>query len=305
MILFKKNNKKATVILILAVLGLIIGVVTFLGMSALKKPSDLPQYIGEQQLAMLRTDVLLADEQLFVREAAPYAASSAIFSMAQHGGFYEKPACGDTNGAPIWMRENATKFCLPVPTQAFETYLNDALNVYLKPINRGGNSTFAIETTPTPTGMQITGKARTLWKESVTIKEKRAPIGELGANASFATEVATDFGDYTLLGTEVKTMAKGIVSCQQSTGKSANACVEEWLDVVNTGPFLTNKRITVHYDDCSLSSDDSLEKLRSHTGMVYVFCASKDDGRTFIAHDPSRGSIELRSLEYRFSIEFG
>lgn len=293
-------------ILILAVLGLMIGVGTFFGMSALKKPSDLPAYIGEAQLAVLQADTQLAMEHLFVKEAAPFAASAAVFALGQRGGFYEAPLCGDFNGVPVWAAAKSNKYCLPEPTTAstpaFEKHFNDAIKTYVEPLKKNAPS-YALRVEPKTNKARIVGSARTFWGALVTIKEKRGAFAELAKNMSFTAELPYDFTDYAVLGNEIKTLVSGVAACRQQ--KSLPACVEEWLTTVNNGPFLTQKRITLHYDDCGLPADAELEKLRSATGTAYVFCGLKEDGRIFLVLDVAKGTTEERPLEYQFSIDFG
>lgn len=298
------NNKKAMAILLLAVLGLMIGVGTFFGLSALHKPSDLPAYIGEAQLALLQADSQLAMEHLFIKEAATFAASSAVFALGQRGGFYEIPSCGDVNGVPVWARAKENKYCLPEPTvpAAFEKHFNDAMMASVAPLKKNPPS-YALRVEQKINKARLVGSARTDWGALVTIKEKRGAFAELAKNMSFTAELPYDFTDYTVLGSEIKTLVSGVAACRQQ--KSLPACVEEWLDTVNTGPFLTQKRITLHYDGCGLPADAELEKLRSATGTASVFCALNENGQTFLAYDVAKGTIEERPVEYWFSIDFG
>lgn len=299
------NNKKAMAILLLAVLGLMIGVGTFFGLSALHKPSDLPAYIGEAQLAVLQADSQLATDHLFIKEAAPFAASTAVFALGQNGGFYEAPLCGGVNGVPVWARAKEKKYCLPEPsllTAAFEKHFNDAMAAYVAPLKKNPPS-YALRVEQKTNKARIVGNARTDWGALVTIKEKRGPFAELAKNMSFTAELPYDFTDYAVLGSEIKTIVSGVAACRPQ--KSLPACVEEWLDTVNTGPFLTPKRITLHYDDCGLPADAELEKLRSATATTYTFCGLNENGQTFLAYDAVKGIVEERPVEYWFSIDFG
>ena len=296
--------KKATVILILAVLGLMIGVVTFFGVSSLQKPSDLPAYIGEGQLAILAADSQLITDHLFVKEAAQFAASAAVFALGRGGGFYDASPCGVHQNIPVWAIAKANKFCAPLPEAAFEKHFNQALQTYLEPVHKKANYTIAVE--PLPAKIRISGKARTFLGGLVTIPEKRGSLAELAKNASFTAELPYDFTDYATLGAEVKTMVVGVETCrQQKSTNSLNACVAEWLATVNTGPFLTQKRITLHYDDCALRPDEEQEKLAQATDGLFVFCARNNNGNTFLAHDAGKKTLEERPVEYWFGIDFG
>ncbi len=294
-------NKKATVILWLSMLGLIIGVVTMLGLRAAYQPEERQAYIGQTQLAMLHADMKLAAEHLFVKEAAPLAASAAVFSLAQHGGFYEEPECGG-DGVPVWVHFKSNKHCLPTPEAQYGKHFQDALRAYLKPL-RDLPVEYAVETRPRQDGMLVVGKASALRTQPVTIKEKRMPVAHIGRNLSFATELAYDFSDYEILGKEVRMLVQGIRSCLPA--QPISACVARWLKEINSGPFLKEKRLAVHFGDCHYPAEVEQDKLHSETSTRYLFCALKEDGRTFVAYDAEKGTVEERPLEYWFGIEFG
>lgn len=302
-------NKKATVIVWLSMVGLIIGVVTMLGLRMWLAPDDRPAYIGEQQLTILRADTQLGKEQFFVAEAAPFAVSAALFSLGQHGGFSQASAspCGQDGKIPVWAKVKANKYCIPEQgdlKKEFEKQMEQALRAYLLPLPDVPVEYAVVVETVQPGKMWVKGKARRMRTMPITIREKRAPIAQVGMNLSFATEVAYDFSEYETLATEVKTMVDGIRSCLPSSSKTLPKCVEEWLGEINHGPFLAQKRLVLHFDDCAYTDEMERDKLRSHEGGRYRFCALKNNGRTFLAHDEETGTIEERAMEYVFSIDF-
>lgn len=297
-------NKKATVIVTLSVIGLIIGIITMLGLRAMLAPEDRPAYIGEQQLAILKTDTQLGTEQFFVQEAAPFAVSAALFSLGQHGGFSQASAspCGQDGKIPTWAKMKANKYCIPEPEKALEGFLTTELQAYLRPLLEIPTDYAIVAETVRPGILRVVGKARTLRTAAVTMREKRAPVAHVGMNLSFAAEVEHDFDAYEALAAEVKTMVEGIRSCVQS--KKLPVCVGEWVDEINKGPFLADKRITLHFDDCHYSADVEREKLGSHQGGLYRFCAIANNGRTFMALDAEKGTVEKRLMEYQFGVDF-
>lgn len=118
MIKAKTKDKRAAMLLYLATIALVIAAFTFLTIKVMEKPAKWePKYIGEHQLALLKTGINANKLLLFIDQASKPTAVQSIYNIAQKGGFPAGSECGQYLGYEKWRTflkdENKVKNCFP------------------------------------------------------------------------------------------------------------------------------------------------------------------------------------------------
>src|SRR3989344_6913697 len=114
------KNKKAAMLLYMATIALVIAAFAFLTIKVSEKPAKFePNYIGEHQIALLKTAVNAEKFLLFVDQAAKPSAMQSIYNLGQKGGFPAGSDCGNYLGYESWRasikegEETKIKNCFP------------------------------------------------------------------------------------------------------------------------------------------------------------------------------------------------
>lgn len=134
------KNKTAAMLLYLVWIGLIMAALTFLTIKAMEKPAKWePKYIGEHQLALLKTATHANKFLLFIDQAVKPTAMQSIYSLSQKGGFPAGSECGQYMGYESWRTFSETdgeiKNCIPDESTTkydLSFAINNELYKYLK-----------------------------------------------------------------------------------------------------------------------------------------------------------------------------
>lgn len=114
------KEKKAAMLLYLATIALVIAAFAFLTIKVSEKPAKFePKYIGEHQIALLKTAVNAEKFLLFVDQAAKPSAMQSVYNLGQKGGYPAGSGCGNYLGYESWRasvkegEETKIKNCFP------------------------------------------------------------------------------------------------------------------------------------------------------------------------------------------------
>ncbi len=125
------KSKKGYVFIMLVVLFFFFA----LGMILLSKYRDAairqqPKFIGEDQLAIMKTSQDAEKMLLYIDQSAKYAVSQSLIELAENGGYFNNPKCGSYEGYNIWYNGEE---CYPHDTISGELalYVNKNLEPYL------------------------------------------------------------------------------------------------------------------------------------------------------------------------------
>ena len=120
----------------------IFGFLAALGIFYLLTLKGIPEietsYIGEIQLATLKTMQEAEQDLTYIDNAAKISAEQAIYELAENGGFKEAK-CG-SYGFNLWNDKN--KECFPDYKINFTSLFNDKLNKFLVGLNLVDNYDF-------------------------------------------------------------------------------------------------------------------------------------------------------------------
>ncbi|PIN86127.1 hypothetical protein COV19_06540 [Candidatus Woesearchaeota archaeon CG10_big_fil_rev_8_21_14_0_10_44_13] len=137
-----RKDRRGAMLLYLATIGLLIASFTFLTLKVMEKPAKWePKYVGEHQLALLKTAINADKFLLFIDQASKPTAMQSIYNLAQKGGFPAGSECGQYIGYQKWRTfskdSNEMKNCIPDESTikydisyAFNNELYKYLNVY-------------------------------------------------------------------------------------------------------------------------------------------------------------------------------
>lgn len=136
-----KGNKKAAMLLYITTFALLIASFGFLVIKVSEKPEKWePKYIGEHQIALLKTAVNAQKFLLYIDQAANPTAMQSIYNLADKGGYPAGSDCGKYFGYQSWRgisNETEIKNCFPDETSikydlaaALNNEIYKYLNVY-------------------------------------------------------------------------------------------------------------------------------------------------------------------------------
>ena len=117
------KSKKGTVLLWLAVFGLIAALGIFLAMTAVEKEPGV--YKGKQQLELLGVYNDAEKILFYVDQCAKYAVPNALEEISEKGGFFEISPCGMYLGYQVWNEE-----CMPDYEENVKSAIDKRLNPY-------------------------------------------------------------------------------------------------------------------------------------------------------------------------------
>ncbi|MFC1731645.1 penicillin-insensitive murein endopeptidase [candidate division KSB1 bacterium] len=128
------RNKKAAMLLYMATIALVIASFTFLTIKVMEKPSKWePKYIGEHQIALIKTAVNANKLLLYIDQSADSTTIQSIYNLGQKGGFSSGSSCGKYFEYEVWRNTKTkgdskeTENCFPAQ-ETIKYDLADALN---------------------------------------------------------------------------------------------------------------------------------------------------------------------------------
>lgn len=138
----KRIGKKGAMLLYLVSFGLVLAFFAFLTITIIQRPlKGETKYIGEHQIAMLKTSMRAEKSLLYVDQAAKIAVPASIMQLAEIGGVYsplEEPSeCGSYYEYSSWQSntEKGVKACYPSNIEMgmkrfTESWLSDMFGAY-------------------------------------------------------------------------------------------------------------------------------------------------------------------------------
>lgn len=124
-------GRKATMLLYIATIALVLATFAFIAIKVYEKPSEWEsKYIGEHQLALLKTAQDAEQFLLYLDQSAKFSAEQSLYTLAKGGGYSDKSGCSEYLGYTSWLSKESKCYPFEIEEQLSKE-INDNLYSYL------------------------------------------------------------------------------------------------------------------------------------------------------------------------------